>query len=292
MSQNDENEKGRTRSKNIPTNLPIVNQEKIKGIILSFLKLDKISEKIKPPNIAQDANITQSAVRKTMRFLVDIGVITKLGRGEYQLTPEGAKYAKLLNWNRDDEAALVLKELLLESEEIERFLESLEDWGKPISREEGIERYGYMADVPPERDDLRRGIEAVILLLIESGLINEKEGLLSVAQNIFNKPSYSDYEEDIYQEKAEQEDRKRTDRYYQEEVDYSSENRGLEEGKSILGKQSIYSHLEKDESSKITLNINISFEIKEEMNPEWIRAIVRAIKEGWESDKPIPLHQE
>jgi len=254
---NDSKSEKKSRGKSLSTELPNTTMENIIEIIQAFFQLRATDQTVGTAEVSDLVTISRDTVSKQMRFLLATDILIKDGRG-YIFSDLGSKYAKLISWDQQDEANSVLKDLLIKSSEIEKFIGWLKVKRSPVSYEDAVSRYGIISGIPKHRSDLKTGIEAVLNFLVESKMIEKTEdGLLRLVES--------------------EKDKTHSKKPMKEDIDIVDELGTWKE----INKSRKQEYLD---SSSYSIDFRINLHINSDMNPNWVKKMIIAVRKGIEED--------
>jgi predicted transcriptional regulator len=221
----------------------MVKFEVLTKIIIAYSKIGGDKEEKSYNDVAAVANVSPSNVGRNVRFLVTMGILEG-SRGKYKLTPEGAKYARALDWGKINEANKYLREILQNTEIVKRILGYV-SINKPVDRETLVGQIAVIANVR-RTPRFETGIRGFVDMLATSGLLEEKNEKYTIGEIRERKPVTTEPSEE------------KLTRFPAE----------IEPVTSVT-------ELKKELTFPITLNLNIS----DETNVENLKKILKIIKE-------------
>lgn len=153
-----------------------VNFDKLNRMLIAYLKAGADKKTVGYRDASIRSGVSHSMVSANNKFFVYGGFLTEEGRGRFKLTENGAKYAQLLDWGRLDEAKEPLREILKECSLVNTILDYVSIGGKVI-KDDLRRMIGSRAQVSRARR-FSVGINALIDMLVFSGLLEEEDGTL------------------------------------------------------------------------------------------------------------------
>lgn len=153
----------------VPSNATI---DRINEIIVGWYRSKAHETPTQISEVNKRTGIDETTISRQNGFLQDVGILQKEGV-MFRLSPQGADYARFLDFGQLEEAKYVLRMLLLDWKNFRQIYDYIDLKG-PLQKAELAQRIGLAAEKQPVAG-ARTGIFAVIDLLLFSGVILEQE---------------------------------------------------------------------------------------------------------------------
>lgn len=153
-----------------------VNFDKLNRILIAYLKAGADKKAVSYRDASIRSGINHTHVSANNKFFTYAGFLTEEGRGRFKLTENSGKYTQLLDWGRLDEAKEPLRVILKECSLVNTTLDYVSISGK-VNKDDLRRMIGSSVQVSRARR-FSVGINALIDMLIFSGLLEEEDGTL------------------------------------------------------------------------------------------------------------------
>jgi len=239
-------------SHEIPKTIP----DTIDEVVAGYNKTTDVGEEISDEDVAEMRDVSEDTAGRQKKFLADIGVLDKNGY-DYSLTEKGNELGELARFNQQEEAAKVYRELFDEWEPTEEILGHVGEDGLSL---DGLANKVALVTVNELNSPRKqRGAETVVKLLERAGFLRQEDGVYRISEN--SEPD----------EKEETETYSTTDNAAERtsQPDVKSESPSSANG-GVAGRQ----------PSAQTGGVNISLDISGSDDPENVRQLLLAIRQG------------
>jgi len=151
-------------------------------ILKAYLSANARENPVHYNEIARNLNIHETTVSRNIKFLVRAKFLQEVTRGTHKLTELGFKYAYDICYDIKDEARDVLRNLLVEYD-LTNYVRSVILTRGPVTRDELVKRIASYTGLPLV-SRYKTGINTFIDLLIDAGLLIEKDGVLNIEEKL------------------------------------------------------------------------------------------------------------
>lgn len=160
--------------------LPEASFELLNKILLAYLKTGADKKSVYYKDAAKTGEIPATVVSGNTKFLTYMGFASTEKRGYSRLTEAGKNYVNMFDWGQLEESKKPLRDLLSSSPMIDRVLAAL-SMERSIPRENFVSRIAGIIEVPRSSRS-NRGINALIDMLVFSGLVKESEDNIELVE--------------------------------------------------------------------------------------------------------------
>lgn len=249
--------------------IPRTTLDSLKEVLAGYNKIAEPGEKITDEGVGEVRDISADNARRQKKFLDGIGVLKKDGH-DYLLTEAGHELGKQIRFNKDDEAAEIFEELLDDWEPKAEILSYVDDDG--IGREELANNVALVTAT--ELSDRRRelGAETVIDLFEWASFIKkEDDGMYRMVES-------TDDGQELEHKEAET--------TVEEKSEAPSEEPEISESSEPIATSTISGNGDsaRPETSVDTGGIDISLDVSGDDDPENIRDLLLAIRQGTQEE--------
>jgi len=243
-------------SHEIPKTVP----ETLNEVVAGYNKTADVGEEISDEDVAEMRDVGEDIAGRQKKFFADIGVLDKDGY-DYSLTEKGNELGELVRFDQQEEAAKVYRELLDEWEPTEEILAHVGEEG--LSLDDLADRVALVTANELTSSRKERGAETVVDLLEWAGFLEEDDGVYRIS-----KKSEPDKKEDTETLGATDDLAEETSQSDVQVESPPSANGG------VAGRQ----------PSAQTGGLDISLDISGSDDPENVRQLLLAIRQGTQED--------
>lgn len=151
--------------------IPKASLESINEVAAGYNKTVEPGEKIDDEDVSEARDITKDTALRQKKFFAEIGVLEKDGR-DYNLTEKGDKVGKLIRLNHEDEAYEVYAELLEDWEPTAELVAHAGEDG--LSDDELMDKVSLATATELNHRRKKVGANALIDLFTEAGFLEEE----------------------------------------------------------------------------------------------------------------------
>lgn len=155
-------------------------------IIMGYLSAGADTEPVNFNEVAERTGIARTTVSLNNSFLVSSGFLTQEKRGYFRLTENGAKYAQFISWGRLEDAREPLQ-AIVNGYPLFKKINDYVRINPDVTREDLVSRVAAITGVPKKAGYVR-GMNAVVDLLLFSGLLKEEDERISSLERKVVKP--------------------------------------------------------------------------------------------------------
>lgn len=156
--------------------------DKLNRILIAYIKAGADRKAVSYRDASVRSGIAHTMVSINNKFFVYAGFLTEEGKGRFKLTENGSKYVQLLDWGRLDEAKEPLRVILKECSLVDVTLDYV-SINEQVARDDLRRMIGSRVEVSRARRYMV-GINALIDMLVFSGLLQEEDGTLKRGKQI------------------------------------------------------------------------------------------------------------
>ena len=240
--------------------IPKASVESLNEVVAGYNKVADAGEEISDEAVADERDVSEDNARRQKKFFAEIGVLEKDGH-DYLLTEKGHELGRLVRFNQQEDAAELYGELLEEWEPTAEIIANVDENG--LSLEDLADKVALVTANELTTNRKERGANAIVELLEWTGFLKEEDGIYTISEE-------SDADERENTETLGASD---------ESTDESEQSNAHVETPPTGNGESA-----KRQSSMQTGGIDISLDISGSDDPENVRQLLLAIRQGAQED--------
>jgi hypothetical protein len=240
--------------------IPKASIDSLNEVVAGYNKIADAGEEIDDEKVAETRDVTTDVARRQKRFFAEIGVLEKDGH-DYTLTERGDELGEMNRFNQKDEAMAIYADLLENWEPTAEIVAHAGEDG--IEHDDLIDKVALATSTDLTTARKKTGAGATIDLLVEAGFLDEDSGTYFAADT-----SGSDGPSDAVEPS----------------VQPTSEPEVLSSGPTSQGAPGGSGGVQTAAARPPSGGIDISLDIDGGDDPENVRDLLVAIREGTESD--------
>jgi hypothetical protein len=159
-----------------------LSYDSLNRILIAYLKSGADKKAVSYRDASIRSGIHYTRVSGNNKFFVYAGFLTEEGKGSFKLTENGSKYAQLLDWGRLDEAKEPLIAILKECSLVNIIVDYI-TINEKVTRDDFRMKIGSIANISRAKRYVA-GINALVDMLIFSGLITEEDGTIRKGEQV------------------------------------------------------------------------------------------------------------
>jgi hypothetical protein len=160
--------------------IPKTVLESLNEVVAGYNKIADAGEEIDDESVADVRDVSEDNARRQKKFFAEIDILDKNGH-DYHLTEQGNKLGRLIRFDRQEDAAELYGELL-------------DDWPPTAEILANVDDDGYSLDDLADKVALvtanelttrrkERGAETIVELLKWTGFLEEEDGIYRISEN-------------------------------------------------------------------------------------------------------------
>ncbi len=161
--------------------IPKTSFEVINKIIIAYY-LSQSEDGVTIKEVVYNTGYVESQISKSNKFLIELKVLVK-ENNKFKLTIDGFNYAEHLRNNQKDESNSILFDLIREYPGI-KLVTNFVEVHSSVSLDELVKRIEEVSNSDTNIADHRTGINCLIELLKESGVLKQKDNQIKIGERL------------------------------------------------------------------------------------------------------------
>jgi hypothetical protein len=160
-------------------NIPKTTLESLNEVVAGYNKTADVGDLVDDEEISEVRDVGEDNAGRQRKFLAEIGVLRRDGY-DYYLTEKGNELGHLIRFNEQEDAGKIYRELLDDWEPADEILAHLDDEG--LDLEDLVDKVALVTanELSSRRNEL--GAETIVDLFEWAGYLEEEDGIYRVAE--------------------------------------------------------------------------------------------------------------